>query len=134
MGRTLATGAAINEALQIAMSADPDVILLGEDLAGGGDRHDQEGIEEIGGVIGTTRGLLGTFGADRVRDTPISEMGILGVVLMMVLIFTGMPISSALGGIGFLGFAYLGIILYQLSNCRRRTKLWPGHKPWPSRQ
>ena len=36
------------------------------------------------------------------------QMGILGVVLMMVLIFTGMPISSALGGIGFLGFAYLG--------------------------
>jgi pyruvate dehydrogenase E1 component beta subunit len=81
MGRTLATGAAINEALQIAMAADPDVILLGEDLAGGGDRHDQDGIEEIGGVIGTTKGLLGTFGADRVRDTPISEMGILGVAV-----------------------------------------------------
>ena len=81
MGRKLATGAAINEALQIAMGSDPDVILLGEDLAGGGDRHDQDGIEEIGGVIGTTKGLLSAYGANRVRDTPISEMGILGVAV-----------------------------------------------------
>jgi pyruvate/2-oxoglutarate/acetoin dehydrogenase E1 component len=81
MGRTLATGAAINEALRIAMQADPDVILLGEDVAGAGDRHGQEGIEEMGGVIGTTRGLLPAFGPDRVRDTPISEMGILGVAV-----------------------------------------------------
>jgi len=36
---------AINEALQIAMEADPDVIILGEDVAGGGGRKDQ-GIEE----------------------------------------------------------------------------------------
>jgi len=81
VGRKLATGAAINEALQIAMGSDPDVILLGEDLAGGGDRHDQDGIEEIGGVIGTTKGLLSAYGANRVRDTPISEMGILGVAV-----------------------------------------------------
>jgi pyruvate/2-oxoglutarate/acetoin dehydrogenase E1 component len=81
MTRKLATGAAINEALRIALESDPDVILLGEDLAGAGDRHGQDGIQEIGGVIGTTRGLLGSFGAGRVRDTPISEMGILGVAV-----------------------------------------------------
>jgi pyruvate dehydrogenase E1 component beta subunit len=81
MGRTLGTGAAINEALHIAMRSDPDVILLGEDVAGGGDRHGQEGIQEMGGVLGHTRGLLEAFGPDRVRDTPISEMGILGTAV-----------------------------------------------------
>ncbi len=81
MARKMATGAAINEALRIAMESDPDVILLGEDLAGGGDRHGQDGIEEMGGVIGTTRGLYSAFGPQRVRDTPISEMGILGVAV-----------------------------------------------------
>ena len=38
MSRVLSTGQAINEALAIAMETDPDVILLGEDLAGGGAR------------------------------------------------------------------------------------------------
>ena len=37
------------------MRTDPDVILMGEDVAGGGDR-DKEGTEEMGGVLGTTRG------------------------------------------------------------------------------
>src|SRR2546428_8357674 len=65
---------AINEALHIAMEADPDVIVLGEDVAGGGGRKDQ-GIEEAwGGIMGATRGLLKRFGPERVRDTPISEM------------------------------------------------------------
>ena len=36
MSRTLSTGRAINEALQIAMESDPNVILLGEDVVGGG--------------------------------------------------------------------------------------------------
>jgi pyruvate dehydrogenase E1 component beta subunit len=81
VARTLSTLAAINEALRLALASDPDVILLGEDVAGGGDRHGQEGIEEMGGVIGLTRGLLGSFGPSRVRDTPISEMGILGTAV-----------------------------------------------------
>ena len=38
MARELSTGAAINEAIAIAMRSDPDVILMGEDVAGGGDR------------------------------------------------------------------------------------------------
>ena len=76
----LSTGAAINQALAIAMRSDPDVILLGEDLAGGGNR-DGDGLEEMGGVIGTTRGLVKEFGMNRVRDTPISEMAILGTAV-----------------------------------------------------
>ncbi len=75
MGRTIPMLQAINEAMHIAMVSDPNVILLGEDVAGGGGRKEQ-GIEEAwGGVMGATKGLLKRFGPDRVLDTPISEMG-----------------------------------------------------------
>ncbi|MGH8030898.1 MAG: alpha-ketoacid dehydrogenase subunit beta [Luteimonas sp.] len=52
---------AVNQALRDAMSADPSVVLLGEDIAA------------AGGSFKVTRGLLEEFGAARVRDTPISE-------------------------------------------------------------
>jgi pyruvate/2-oxoglutarate/acetoin dehydrogenase E1 component len=80
MTRELSTGAAINEAIAIAMRSDPNVILMGEDVAGGGNRS-QEGTEEMGGVLGITRGLVGEFGMNRVRDTPIAEMGLLGTAV-----------------------------------------------------
>jgi pyruvate/2-oxoglutarate/acetoin dehydrogenase E1 component len=79
MARTLATTHAINEALHIAMQSDPDVILLGEDIAGGGTREGED-VDEVGGVIGMTKGLCKAF-PDRVLDTPISEMGILGTAV-----------------------------------------------------
>ena len=68
---------AVNEGLNQAMAAVDAVIVLGEDIAGGaglGGRH--EGA--MGGTFGATRGLLGTFGPARVRDTPISEAGFVG--------------------------------------------------------
>ena len=80
MSRKLHTGGAINEAIAIAMRTDPDVILMGEDVAGGGDRS-KDGTEEMGGVLGTTRGLVGEFGMNRVRDTPIAEMGLIGTAV-----------------------------------------------------
>jgi len=79
MARDLPTAFAINEALRIAMASDPDVILMGEDVAGGGARPD--GTEAAGGVLGTTRGLIETFGPQRVLDTPISEMALLGTAV-----------------------------------------------------
>jgi pyruvate/2-oxoglutarate/acetoin dehydrogenase E1 component len=60
--------AAIVLALGEAMEADDRVFILGEDVA-----H--------GGAYGATRGLLDRFGADRVRDTPISEAAIVGTSL-----------------------------------------------------
>jgi pyruvate dehydrogenase E1 component beta subunit len=80
MGRQIAFGMAVNEAIATAMRTDPDVILMGEDVAGGGDRA-KAGTEEMGGVLGTTRGLVGEFGMNRVRDTPIAEMGLLGTAV-----------------------------------------------------
>ena len=79
MTRKLSLGMAVNEALRIAMETDPDVILMGEDVAGGGNREGDE-IDEMGGVLGTTRGLVKAF-PDRVLDTPISEMGIVGTAV-----------------------------------------------------
>jgi pyruvate dehydrogenase E1 component beta subunit len=81
MARTLSFARALNEALDIALGSDPDVLVLGEDVAGGGGRADQ-GIEEAwGGIVGITRGLYKKYGAERVRDTPISEMGFMGAAV-----------------------------------------------------
>jgi acetoin:2,6-dichlorophenolindophenol oxidoreductase subunit beta len=57
---------AVNDALRTAMAADEDVFLMGEDIA------------EMGGSMAVTKGLLEEFGAERVRNTPISEMAIVG--------------------------------------------------------
>ncbi len=58
---------ALNEALDLAMTRDPSVFLLGEDIG------------RMGGDFGVTRGLFDKFGAERVRDTPLSEAAIVGI-------------------------------------------------------
>lgn len=58
---------ALNEALREEMQRDQRVFLMGEDIGA------------YGGAYGATRGLLDQFGAERVRDTPISEAAIAGV-------------------------------------------------------
>jgi acetoin:2,6-dichlorophenolindophenol oxidoreductase subunit beta len=57
---------AVRDALSSAMREDEDVFIMGEDIA------------EMGGSMGVTQGMLEEFGADRVRNTPISEMAIVG--------------------------------------------------------
>jgi pyruvate/2-oxoglutarate/acetoin dehydrogenase E1 component len=63
---------ALNEALREEMQRDPRVFVMGEDVAIWGNK---------GGVYGVTQGLYEEFGADRVRDTPISEEGIVGTAV-----------------------------------------------------
>lgn len=60
---------AIRETLQQQMRKDSRVFLLGEDI----------GI--YGGSFGVTKGLVEEFGEERVRDTPISELGMTGVAV-----------------------------------------------------
>lgn len=113
--RKLTMTEAINEALHIAMESDPDVIVLGEDVAGGGDRADQ-GIEDAwGGIFGATRGLIGRFGRERVLDTPISEMGFLGTAVGAAA--TGLRPVAELMFIDFLGVS-LDPLLNQASKLR----------------
>jgi pyruvate dehydrogenase E1 component beta subunit len=114
MTRKLGTGGAINEAIAIAMRSDPNVILMGEDVAGGGDRS-KEGTEEMGGVLGTTRGLVGEFGMNRVRDTPIAEMGLLGTAVGAAA--TGLRPIAELMFMDFLGTS-LDPLLNQASKLR----------------
>ena len=57
---------AVRDALSHAMREDDRVFLMGEDIA------------EMGGSMGVTTGMLGEFGPERVRNTPISEIAIVG--------------------------------------------------------
>lgn len=68
---------AINLALDHAMGQDPNVLVLGEDIA------DKQG----GGVFKCTTGLSGKYGTERVKSTPIAEQAIMGAA-----------VGAALGG------------------------------------
>src|SRR6059036_2454306 len=57
---------AVRDALATAMRKDDSIFLMGEDIA------------EMGGSMGVTQGLVDEFGPERVRNTPISEMAIVG--------------------------------------------------------
>src|SRR6266567_7583687 len=57
---------AVRDALSQAMRNDEDVFIMGEDIA------------EMGGSMGVTQGMLDEFGPERVRNTPISEIAIVG--------------------------------------------------------
>jgi pyruvate dehydrogenase E1 component beta subunit len=79
--RTATFREAINEALRQEMARDPDVILMGEDVAGGATVSGFEQNDAWGGVLGVTKGLVQEFGRDRVLDTPISESGFIGAAV-----------------------------------------------------
>ncbi len=60
---------AIAEAIAQEMERDPRVFVMGEDVG------------FYGGIFGATTGLWKKFGDERVRDTPISEMGFVGAAV-----------------------------------------------------
>lgn len=60
---------ALNDALRLEMTRDPRVFVLGEDIG------------KLGGAFGVTAGLLAEFGPERIRMTPISELGITGAAV-----------------------------------------------------
>src|SRR5213080_913016 len=60
---------AVRDALVRAMRDDDSVFVMGEDIA------------EMGGSMGVTQGMLDEFGPERVRNTPISEMAIVGAAI-----------------------------------------------------
>ncbi|GMV54852.1 MAG: pyruvate dehydrogenase subunit beta [Betaproteobacteria bacterium] len=66
---------ALRGALRAALAGDPRVFMMGEDIG------------RYGGTYAVTKGLLDEFGAERIRDTPLSELG-----------FVGAGIGAALGG------------------------------------
>jgi pyruvate/2-oxoglutarate/acetoin dehydrogenase E1 component len=60
---------AIKDVIGEEMRRDANVFVMGEDVA------------EQGGIFGCTRGLVNEFGKERVRNTPISEAGIVAAGL-----------------------------------------------------
>jgi pyruvate dehydrogenase E1 component beta subunit len=68
---------ALNEALAHEMRRDPDVVIMGEDVAGGAGGTGE--MDAYGGPLGVTKGLIHEFGAGRVIDTPITESAIMGM-------------------------------------------------------
>ncbi len=67
---------AIHDAMREALRNDDRVLLMGEDVG------------RYGGTYAASKGLLEEFGPQRVRDTPLSELG-----------FVGIGIGAALGGL-----------------------------------
>ena len=74
--RELTFGQAVREALAEEMRRDPNVLVLGEDVA------------EAGTAFKVLSGLVEEFGTERVLDTPISEAG-----------FTGLAVGAAMTGL-----------------------------------
>lgn len=76
MTRTTTYREAMREAMQEALRNDPRVFLMGEDVG------------RYGGTYAFSKGFLAEFGPERIRDTPLSELG-----------FVGAGIGAALGGL-----------------------------------
>lgn len=83
---------AINQALAQEMERDRDVIIIGEDVG------------KDGGVFRVTQGLLDRFGPERVMDTPLSELGIIGAAVGLSA-YGMKPVAE----IQFMGFTYAGL-------------------------
>ncbi|MBU3019894.1 alpha-ketoacid dehydrogenase subunit beta [Paraglaciecola agarilytica] len=67
--RKLTIARAMAEGIAQEMRTDESVFVMGEDVG------------PLGGVFGNTRGLYDEFGAERVRDTPISETAFMGAAV-----------------------------------------------------
>jgi len=70
--REMTMAEALRDAMRLAMRADPNVFLLGEDIGVKGG---------FGGGFTVTLGLADEFGHQRVMDTPISEAAIIGAAV-----------------------------------------------------
>ena len=65
--RTVQFREALNEAMSEEMRRDPNVFLMGEEVA------------EYNGAYKVSKGMLAEFGPGRVIDTPIAELGFAGI-------------------------------------------------------
>jgi pyruvate dehydrogenase E1 component beta subunit len=98
---------ALRDAMAEEMRRDPDVLLMGEEVA------------EYQGAYKVSQGLLDEFGARRVIDTPITEHG-----------FTGVGVGAALAGlkpiVEFMTFNFAMQAMDQLINSAAKTQYMSG--------
>lgn len=108
--RTLAFTEAINEALTQEMERDQAVLVMGEDVG------------VTGGLFQATKGLFERFGADRVRDTPISEAT-----------FVGCGVGAAIAGlrpvVELQIFDFVALTMDMLVNQAAKFRFLLGGKP-----
>ncbi|KFF58518.1 2-oxoisovalerate dehydrogenase [Cryobacterium sp. MLB-32] len=105
--KTLTLAKAINAGLHRALTDDPRVVLLGEDIGA------------LGGVFRVTSDLLAEFGHRRVIDTPLAESAIIGMAVGLA--YRGYrPVAE----IQFDGFIYPGFdqIVSQVAKLHYRTQ------------
>ena len=98
---------AVNLALARALSEDPNVVLLGEDIG------------RNGGVFRATQGLQDRFGRERVMDTPLAETLIAGTAIGMA--SQGLkPVAE----IQFMGFIFPAMeqLVTHAARLRNRTR------------
>ena len=100
---------ALNQAMFEEMKENPDVFILGEEVA------------QYQGAYKVTQGLLQAFGPDRVIDTPISEYG-----------FTGLAVGAALRGlrpiVEFMSFNFSMQAIDHIVNSAAKTHYMSGGK------
>lgn len=100
---------AIRDVLAEEMRKNPEVFVMGEDIA------------EQGGIFGCTRGLVQEFGPERVRNTPISENGFVGAAVGAASV--GMrPVAELM----YMDFIYL--VMDQLLNQAAKMRYMFGGK------
>ena len=93
---------ALREAMNEEMRRDPSVFLMGEEVA------------EYNGAYKVSQGMLDEFGAERVLDTPIAELG-----------FAGIGVGAAMNGlrpiIEFMTFNFSLVAIDQIINSRKEV-------------
>jgi pyruvate/2-oxoglutarate/acetoin dehydrogenase E1 component len=94
---------AFTESLMQLMAEDDDVVVIGEDVA------------HYGGVFHAFDGLMTTYGEKRVIDTPISEMGFIGMGV-------GAPARGLRPVCDLMFFDFIGVCLDQLYNQAAKLK------------
>ena len=98
---------ALNQALREEMQRDPNVFLMGEEV----------GLYQ--GAYKVSRGLLEEFGAKRIVDTPIAELG-----------FAGIGVGAAMGGlrpvVEFMTWNFAVLALDQIVNCAAKMLYMSG--------
>ncbi len=67
--RIITAAEAVREALDLALAQRSDTYLLGE------------GVADPGGIFGTTKGLIDTYGPERVVEMPVAENGLTGIAI-----------------------------------------------------
>ena len=104
---TMTLAKAITAGLDAVLANDPKSLLIGEDIG------------RLGGVYRVTDGLIDTYGADRVIDSPLGEAGIIGTSIGMA-IRGYAPIAE----IQFDGFVFPAFnqITTQLAKMRARSE------------